>query len=76
VAYSICARCVLRSTVDLFNHCCIECILQLSFLRPPQLAFSISSFGGLELTSMPYAFQWVNSSMHWLLAQVGTAIIL
>jgi hypothetical protein len=58
------------------NHCCTGCILQLSFLRPPQLAFSISSFGGLELTSMPYAFQWVNSSMHWLLAQVGTAIIL
>jgi hypothetical protein len=57
------------------NYCCTGCILQLSFLRPPQLAFSISSFGGLELTSMPYAFQWVNSSMHWLLAQVEAAVL-
>jgi hypothetical protein len=39
-------------------------------MSAPQLAFSISSFGGLELSSMPYAYQWVNSSMHWLLEQV------
>jgi hypothetical protein len=45
-------------------------VLQLSFMSAPQLAFSISSFGGLELSSMPYAYQWVNSSMHWLLEQV------
>lgn len=40
-------------------------------MSAPQLAFSITSFGGLELSTVPYAFHWVNSSMHWLLEQVS-----
>eukprot|EP01032_Pedospumella_encystans_P009244 gene9244-10900_t len=42
---------------------------QLSFLSAPQLGFSLSGLGGIELSSVPYAFQWVNSSMHYVLEQ-------
>lgn len=45
-------------------------LLQLSFLSAPQLGFSLSGLGGIELSSVPYAFQWVNSSMHYVLEQV------
>jgi hypothetical protein len=36
----------------------------------PRLAFSLRGFGGLELSTVPYAYSWVNSSLHWLLDQV------
>jgi hypothetical protein len=40
-------------------------------MRPPQMGFTLSSFGGLELSTVPYAYYWVNSTMHWLLEQVS-----
>ncbi|KAJ1438846.1 hypothetical protein B484DRAFT_477035 [Ochromonadaceae sp. CCMP2298] len=45
---------------------------QVSFMQPPQMGFTLSSFGGLELSTVPYAYYWVNSTMHWLLEQYTT----
>ena len=41
----------------------------ISFLELPTLDFSISSFGGLELSSIPLAYYWVNATLSWMLGQ-------
>jgi hypothetical protein len=35
----------------------------------PSLDFTINSFGGLDLTSIPLAFHYVNSSLFWIMEQ-------
>ncbi len=35
----------------------------------PSLDFTINSFGGLDLTSIPLAFHFVNTSMFWFMEQ-------
>lgn len=41
----------------------------MSFTKAPSFDFSISSFGGVDLSSIPMAFYFVNSSLHWVLEQ-------
>lgn len=39
------------------------------FPTVPSLDFTINSFGGLDLSSIPLAFHFVNSSMFWIMEQ-------
>lgn len=41
----------------------------ISFLRTPLLDTSISSFGGVDLASIPGVYTWINITMSWLLGQ-------
>jgi len=41
----------------------------MSFIQLPILDFTINSFGGLDLSSIPYAFQFVNSSLYSILQE-------
>ena len=41
----------------------------MSFTKLPSFDFSISSFGGVDLSTIPMAFGFVNSSLYWVLEQ-------
>lgn len=41
------------------------------FTSIPSLDFTPSSFGGLDLTTVPIAFSWLNDTAFWLLEEVG-----
>jgi hypothetical protein len=43
----------------------------MQFTEIPKISFSINSLGGIELSTVPYAFYWVNSSIYWILEQVA-----
>jgi hypothetical protein len=45
---------------------------QFAFLNPPTMDLSISSFGGLDLSSIPGVYNWMNITMTYLLGQVRT----
>jgi len=42
---------------------------EVSFIQPPQMDFEIRSLGGIELSTVPYAYYWVNATLHWVLGQ-------
>lgn len=42
----------------------------ISFLRLPALDTAISSFGGVDLASIPGVYTWLNITMTWLLGQL------
>jgi Ca2+-dependent lipid-binding protein len=42
----------------------------MSFLELPKVDFTVSSFGGWDLSKIPIAFQFINSSIYWMLEQV------
>jgi len=42
----------------------------------PKISFTIKSLGGIELSTVPYAFHWVNSSIHWILEQVLVVVMM
>ncbi len=46
-----------------------DCLSQLSFIEQPSLDFSVSSLGGVELSAIPVAFYWMNTTLHWVLRQ-------
>jgi Ca2+-dependent lipid-binding protein len=48
-------------------------VSQASFLEPPTVDFTVSSFGGVDLSAIPLAFQWMNGTIHWMLEQVRAA---
>jgi hypothetical protein len=39
------------------------------FLSPPSLDLSVSSFGGLDLSSVPGVYHWMNITLTWLMEQ-------
>jgi hypothetical protein len=44
--------------------------VQTYFSELPSLAFTLSGFGGVDLSSFPPAFNWLNETSSWLLEQV------
>ena len=46
------------------------------FTSIPTLDFTTSSFGGVDLTSVPIAFSWLNDTAFWLLEEVSQSVVL
>jgi hypothetical protein len=46
----------------------------MSFVKVPSLDFTISSLGGVDLATIPFAFQYVNTSLYWVMEQVSLSL--